>query len=462
MPDDFALNESTSADLQRRIAQLERSNRALLDSHADIEKLLAFQSRLSVGHSVEEIFDLSLQAAAELSENLGSGIFLFADDDRLHLRSISQSDYRDRFLLEAHALVDVRLLDWLFKNMQPIILPAAAEGEHPRLARSVIVAPLTGSGRRVGVMMTLVRQVEEQIDNRLLKLYNLFAYQVGLSIDNTRLVSQVRDYNQRLAREVEEKTSELKYNNMRLEAAVEELRTLDHMKDNFLSTVSHELRTPMTAIRGSVGLILGGQAGAIDDKVKYLLEITHRNTDRLLRLINTLLDLNKLESGRMTLEPEPLNVAELARSVVTELDSFAAERNVTIEVAVDDDVTVEADPDKVTQVLHNLSSNAIKFSGEGRVTVHVSAQGSWGRIAVQDTGIGISEENLDKVFGKFYQVEQDMNRAQEGSGLGLAITKAIVEAHGGRIRVESAEGQGSTFTVDLPPRPPCSEAREAA
>jgi PAS domain S-box-containing protein len=235
------------------------------------------------------------------------------------------------------------------------------------------------------------------------------------------------------------------------------LKELDRMKSDFVSNVSHELRTPLTAIKGSVDNMLDGLTGSLNEKqVRYLARIKS-NTDRLSRLINDLLDLSRIESGRIEVRSTTLTLTALAEEVAEHLKSLAAEKLIRIEVpSPDPKVTAWADRDKVTQVLVNLIGNAVKFTPQnGKVTVALEKNGDdYVQISIDDTGPGILPEEKNKIFSKFYQFADIDKEKPKGSGLGLAISKALVEMHGGKIWVESEVGKGSTFYFTLPARQP--------
>lgn len=223
------------------------------------------------------------------------------------------------------------------------------------------------------------------------------------------------------------------------------------MKDEFVSIVSHELRTPLTSIRGSLGLLEGGVAGEMTPKAVELTRIARTNADRLIRLINDILDLEKMESGRMELRRRRIKLLDVCDAVVEELRGIASGAGVTVAVERGVNATVRADADRIHQVITNLLSNAIKFSSDGdtvRVVVSDSAGGRV-RVAVHDQGPGISNLDLDRLFQKFSQLDSSSSRAKMGSGLGLVIAKSIVEGHGGRIWVESEVGRGSMFAFEL-------------
>jgi signal transduction histidine kinase len=235
------------------------------------------------------------------------------------------------------------------------------------------------------------------------------------------------------------------------------LKELDKMKSDFVSNVSHELRTPLTSIKGSVDNMLDGLTGQLNEKqIRYLARIKS-NADRLSRLINDLLDLSRIEAGRVEVRAATLPLNALAGEVAEQLKPLAAEKLIQIEVpASDPEVTVWADRDKVTQVLMNLIGNAIKFTPQnGKVTVAIEKNGDdYMRISIADNGPGIVQEEANKIFAKFYQVDNIDRQKPKGSGLGLAISKALVELHGGKIWVESAVGRGSTFYFTLPTQQP--------
>ena len=233
------------------------------------------------------------------------------------------------------------------------------------------------------------------------------------------------------------------------------LRDLDKMKSDFVSNVSHELRTPLTAIKGSADNMLDGITGSLNEKqVRYLTRIKF-NADRLTRLINDLLDLSRIEAGKIELKPTYLSLVTLAQEVAESIRPAALEKLISLEVASPGaNVTAWADRDKVIQILMNLVGNAIKFTPpHGKVSVAIKRNGDqWMQISVADTGPGISREEANKIFDRFYQIAQAGKT--KGTGLGLAISKALVDMHGGKIWVESKVGRGSTFSFTLPAEQP--------
>ncbi len=232
-------------------------------------------------------------------------------------------------------------------------------------------------------------------------------------------------------------------------------REIGDMKNEFVSTVSHELRTPLTSIKGYVDLILDGDAGEINEIQREFLGIVKENSDRLVELINEMLDISRIESGRVHLKVEPLNMADSITGAVDTFRAVLAQTGRTITLKVPDTLpVVAADRDRVGQVLINLISNALKYSpGGGDVLVEAKRENGFVSVLVTDHGLGISREDQKRLFTKFYRVDTAMTREIGGTGLGLSICKSIIELLGGEIGVKSKIGQGSTFWFSLPVAP---------
>jgi signal transduction histidine kinase/DNA-binding response OmpR family regulator len=232
---------------------------------------------------------------------------------------------------------------------------------------------------------------------------------------------------------------------------VTERRRLDEMKSEFVSTVSHELRTPLTSIRASLGLVVGGVAGDVPEAVKELLEIAHSNSERLVLLVNDILDIEKMESGRLEFRRENTSARRLMTQAVEANRAYGAQFKVTFDIAPGEDALVYADVTRIGQVLANLLSNAAKFSPEGGV-VEVALETDAGNavFSVRDHGRGIPPAFRDRIFQRFAQADSSDVRQKGGTGLGLSISKAIVEHHAGSVGFEDAPGGGTRFFFSLP------------
>lgn len=246
---------------------------------------------------------------------------------------------------------------------------------------------------------------------------------------------------------------------------ISERKANDRLKNEFISVVSHELRTPLTAIRGSLGLIAGGVAGDLQPQARAMIDIAYKNSERLVRLINDILDIEKIESGKMQMNRQPLTLAPLIQQTIDSLAAFGTQLGVRFQLEPPPDVQIYADSDLIIQVITNLLSNAAKFSPAGEaVVVRVARHNTGVRISVIDRGPGIPDSFRSRIFQKFAQADSSSTRTRGGTGLGLSIARAIVERHNGQISFESIPGAGATFHVDLPewrPTPPTDLAAPA-
>ena len=240
-----------------------------------------------------------------------------------------------------------------------------------------------------------------------------------------------------------------------LEKKNAELAKLDQLKNDFVSIVAHELRNPLMVIREAAVLILDGLAGPVDAEQKVFLTMMQQTSDQLVHITNDLLDLAKIESGKIVINFEKIDLCSLAKQSCDGIRLRAQKKGIAIlQDFHDPKVEIAGDFDKLTQVMTNLLSNAFKFTKQGSITVEIKDLGEEVRCAVKDTGSGISEEDLVKLFSKFVQFGKRADLEEKGTGLGLVISKSIVEAHGGRMGVESKPGTGSTFFFILPKQQP--------
>jgi two-component system NtrC family sensor kinase len=297
----------------------------------------------------------------------------------------------------------------------------------------------------ISTLATAVNWMAAQLQESYSALEQKVAEHAAMAAENARLYEQVRQYAESLEAQVEARTRELQESNARLQE-------LDRLKSEFVSAVSHELRTPLTSVKGYVDYLLKGVVGELSPPQKDFLMRVKGNADRLVRLINDLLDLSRIEAGRVDFHPVKLAMAEVTAEVIDALRPLASEKGVDLGTDMSEtDGFVRADRDKVYQVLLNLTYNAVKFTPPGgsvRVRTEDQPHGEVLTV-VQDTGEGIPREELARIFEKFHQVSESPTHTK-GSGLGLAIAKKLIELHGGEIWVRSELGQGSAFGFTLP------------
>jgi len=299
--------------------------------------------------------------------------------------------------------------------------------------RAVLQCPIIHEDRLIGIISIQTCEGPRMWRSEEIEMVREAASDIAVAIVHAHLMERLR-----------RKTAEL-------EAANAELVRANQVKMDFLSSISHELRTPLNIIIGFSDLMLTS-GEALTDRQRENLERINRNGHQLLALINDILDLSKIEAGKMTIRPEPVSVRRLISTVIDEFRFEAESRSLQLEASIADQVPDEIiiDPLRLRQILINLISNALKFTSSGKVTVSAQALDGYLQIAVTDTGIGIPASKLAAIFEPFYQIDSPDRRRSGGTGLGLAICKRLSSLLGGQISAASQEGCGSTFTVTLP------------
>lgn len=306
-----------------------------------------------------------------------------------------------------------------------------------------IYVPIRSSSGEVYGVIELY-QVLGYVDNEIFKLQVTIAIIIflGLSILYFSLLWIVKGASETIIRQ-----------NIALMKSYEELRQIDKMKNQFINTMSHELRTPLNAVIGFSDLLKQGNAGELNERQLHYVENILKSGRHLLALVNDILDMIIIEAGKLELSIGNMPVKSTLDENIGRIKSNAEKNNVSIKKEIDPQLEfIEADKQKFSQILQNLLENAVKFSKKNGGVVNISARkkGDMALFSVSDDGIGIKEEDMDKLFNVFQQLDSGISRKYSGTGLGLSISKKLVELHGGQIWAESKYGEGSTFSFQLP------------
>ncbi len=424
----------------------------------ELERLRQIGETLLSNRSLSDLQQEVAFAAADLLEAESGAVTIMVEEGRF-LRMVAAGGQ----LAQARGMllpVDGSLLGWVVTHDQPLL---ANDVDHdPRTYRTPVsadlrtaaIAPLRASGVVLGTVAAYNRRDGKAFTEHDLQLLQVLGDQVMVALDRTAGLEASRQ------------------NEAALVIKNRELVRATRLKSEFLANMSHELRTPLNAIIGFTDLLRSGQVGEVNEVQADFLESVLRNGRHLLGLINSVLDLSKIEAGRMTLDIGPMDVRQAIQAAVADTASLrsAKRQSCTVELDSEWDYGIQADSVRVRQVLFNLLSNASKFTPDGgditvqavrtRAPVPVPADRSgdeqrymsrevvW--VSVLDNGIGIRPEDRDKLFQEFSQVDSALNRQQQGTGLGLALCRSFVEMHGGTIGVDSIPGRGSTFWFLLP------------
>jgi len=413
--------EARTQDLARSIEELKalgdvsHAVSSTLDLQTVLATIVAHAAKLSEAEAGalyefdQTIHEFRLRATHQLSEKL--------------IQKIQESKVRLSKTIVGRAGVSrapVQVPEIQDEPALPLLLAAKQDGY-----RAMLAVPLLREDKLIGALVVL-RKAPGQFRKETVHLLENLATHSALAIHNARLF-----------REIEEKGCQLEI--------------AGKHKSEFLANMSHELRTPLNAILGYTQLILDGIYGDVPEKIREVLERLEKNGVHLLRLINDVLDLSKIEAGRLSLSLNDYSMEELVQTVLPAVEFLAAEKNLALKVTVPRGLPPgRGDGKRIAQVFLNLIGNAVKFTEEGEVRVNVVTSEGMFLVSVSDTGPGLSEADQQKIFDKFNQADNSTTRKKGGTGLGLSIAKHITEMHGGRIWVESKLGKGSTFRFTVP------------
>jgi signal transduction histidine kinase len=406
---------------------------------ADVLKVIS-RSALDV----QKVLDALVESAARLCDAYDAVIFqVFGDDLRLvaHHGQIPDGGPVGQFTIPlvrenitGRAVLDRRTIQVVDILAEADEFPESRQRALQLGYHTMLGVPLVHAGEAIGAI-TIRRAEVRPFTERQIELVNTFADQAVIAIENTRLFEEVQARTRELAK------------------SVEDLEIASQHKNQFVANMSHELRTPLAAILGYAELIQEGFYGALPEKSMNALTRIRSNGKHLLGLINTVLDIAKIESGQFTLNMSEYAIESVVETVRAATESLAQNKKLTLTTSVDKSLPVGlGDEQRLTQVLLNLVGNAIKFTDTGEVSIAAGARNGHFAVSVTDTGPGIPLDQKERIFEQFHQVDSSNTKAKGGTGLGLAIAKQIVEMHGGRIWVESTLGKGSTFQMEIPAR----------
>ena len=436
----YVQQQQLTAELQRRVDQLTTLH----------ESGLVFASILDRETLIENVLDTVIE---KLRYDRGM-IWLFDHKRKVlydaHVRGLTKETADFAQSLEISVTDPESLEGRVLLKGEPVLVsdiqqvwdrlhPLNQELARLTKAKSVISVPLKVKSQVLG-SLTVDRTGEEVLTQEDLNLVGTLASQVAIALDNTYAYRQIEELIAGLETKVHERTAELAEAN-------EKLKELDRLKSEFFANISHELRTPLTLSFGAFKTLL---KSPLAQECKDIIVSGTRNTSRLLYLINELLELARFDSGRVALKKRPLDITVLIRDIAASFESSYRQRIHLF--GFGEPVAIEADSDQIKKVIYNLLSNAIKFTDpeEGRVWIRLRKGTDTVTLEVEDNGIGIPRDQLDRIFERFTQVETSTTRRYEGTGIGLALVKEIVKLHGGTIAVASELGHGSTFSITLP------------
>jgi signal transduction histidine kinase len=437
----LAVTRTRSIQQLQRIASLTNIGKTISLRYTTDQLLMAIYTEC------KKIVDCSLFTIALLDESTDELSF--------------ELDVRDGIILPKDRIaVGAGLNSWVVSHHQPLLIGSVADEirigvravKDTKPTESWLGVPMIARDRVIGVISveSYKKNAFSQDDVLLL---TAIANQAAVAIENAQLYKDLEGLTYALEQRVMERTNELRETNLRLLAA-------DRSKNQFLANMSHELRTPLNSIIGFSSVLLESARTTLQPRLYKFLENIHTAGNHLLELINDILDLSKIEAGKMELRPDTFDLRDTITAVERVMKGFAAEANVRITSTIDADVPlVRLDEGRLKQILFNLLSNAVKFSPNGgpvslavsRVPRPSSPIGCEAvRIDVSDQGIGIPADELKRIFDEFYQTEFGRRARRGGTGLGLSLTRNFVELHHGRIDVQSTPGSGSTFSLVLP------------
>ncbi|MCQ9207984.1 MAG: HAMP domain-containing histidine kinase [Omnitrophica bacterium] len=310
---------------------------------------------------------------------------------------------------------------------------------------SFCIVPIISQEAKLGLIVVGSEAPYAHLTEGDLETLSILAGQIAGGMENARLYEELWRSHQELEQRVTQRTKELALAN-------EKLQKIDKLKSEFVSAVSHELRTPLTSIKGYAAILMAGKLGEVPAPVKERLDKINKHSDSLAKLVNDLLDISRIESGRVEMKLERLNLEDIVEAVADIMAPQMKEKKIKLAIDIPQKISAcLADMTQMERVLVNLLGNAIKFTpDEGKISINIKQKKDFLQVDIRDSGIGIAEDDLAKIFEEFYRVDNAINQKVKGTGLGLSLVKQIVEAHKGRIWANAQPDKGTTFSFTIP------------
>ncbi|MFH0762548.1 MAG: ATP-binding protein [Candidatus Omnitrophota bacterium] len=343
----------------------------------------------------------------------------------------------------------------LIKNTKAVSSASPAEAADSQFSEQIkesfgitsfIISPILPKEGNKGFILVGTKAADTIINEGDQELISILANQLGEALENARLFEKTWRAQQDLEQKVTQRTGDLT-------KALNEVKTISKRKSDFVSAVSHELRTPLTSIKGYASILLAGKLGELPPDIHSRLEKINRHSDELVHMINDLLDISRIESGKMSMKKESQDLKSVVSGIIELLSIQAKEKEIDLSFKIPEQAnTVFADREQLKRVLINIVGNAIKFTpAKGKINIQAAkADNAFIQVDISDTGYGIPQEAQEAIFEEFYRVDNAVNQEVKGTGLGLTLVKRIIEAHNGKIWVKSKAGAGSTFSFTLP------------
>ncbi|HSD63161.1 MAG TPA: ATP-binding protein [Ignavibacteriaceae bacterium] len=434
---------------------MSKQDQKITELEAEITRLKAAVNELKIlneiavlsgkATNIDQILHLMIEKSINAVGAEQASILLVTSNKRKPFKTIIRQDDTSSLKHDYH--IGTSLTGWVMLNKESLIIEDLQKDkrfepseEEKKDIHSVLCVPIWFEGKITGIMMLINKKNQRSFSQNDLTLISIISIQAGQLINNLRLQQET----------------------LQKEKEAEKLQEIDKIKTNFFTNISHEFRTPLTLILGPAQKILE-QSG--NDEINEEARLIHQNAKKLNRLTNQLLDLSRIEAGKMKLKTSKQNILPLLNEIAASFQPFADRKKISLKCqSGQEEIRIYIDRDKIDKIITNILSNALKFTPEGGcVNVNVKTRPlldenyafdsqvkEIAEISVQDNGIGIPEEQLDKIFDRFYQLDNRLSREYDGTGVGLSLTKELVELHKGRILVESEQGKGSIFRVILP------------